>query len=160
MKSTPGIASLVAAVLAALAAPPAAGQGKPGTDYPNRPVRLIVPKSANLKLPPRFTVASLMVIVPESLVASGIWIGDPPQSKPKRLFAYPPQPTLSLRQTSVTDGFELTLKAYPGVYSVEASENLDAWVSRGLLTNVVGEASAVIALPESSASHFYRVLVQ
>ena len=39
-------ASLLVAVLAALTAFPAAGQGKPGADFPNRPVRVIIPQAA------------------------------------------------------------------------------------------------------------------
>jgi tripartite-type tricarboxylate transporter receptor subunit TctC len=40
-----GVSYLLAAVVA-LVAMPAAGQGKPAADYPNRPVRIIVPQAA------------------------------------------------------------------------------------------------------------------
>ena len=38
--------SLVAAIVAALTAAPAAGQGKPAADYPNRALRVIIPQAA------------------------------------------------------------------------------------------------------------------
>jgi tripartite-type tricarboxylate transporter receptor subunit TctC len=40
-----GAAYLFFAAVTALAAVPAAGQGKPGADYPNRPVRVIIPQA-------------------------------------------------------------------------------------------------------------------
>jgi tripartite-type tricarboxylate transporter receptor subunit TctC len=41
-----GIAPLFVATLATLAAAPAAGQGKPATDFPNRTVRIVIPQAA------------------------------------------------------------------------------------------------------------------
>jgi len=46
MKPSRGIASLLVAALAALAADPAAAQGKPGADFPNRTVRIVIPQAA------------------------------------------------------------------------------------------------------------------
>ena len=95
--------------------------------------------------------SALTVVVPENVRVGGSWDG-----RPTRVFIYPPTPTLSLHKTGATE-LELMLKAYPAVYSVEASENLDAWISSALLTNTLGQASALIILPEASSSQFYRV---
>src|SRR5687768_11934075 len=46
MKPSTDIASLFVAALAALAAGPAAAQGKPGADFPNRTVRVVIPQAA------------------------------------------------------------------------------------------------------------------
>jgi hypothetical protein len=95
--------------------------------------------------------SALTVVAPETVRIGGSW-----DRTPTRVFTYPPTPTLSLRKDGATE-FELTLKAYPGVYSVEASEDLDAWIATALLTNVLGQASAPITLPEASSSQFYRI---
>ena len=97
------------------------------------------------------TGSTLTLIVPESLDVNDSW-----DRQPIRVLTYPLAPALSLRKTGTTE-LELTLKAYPGVYSVEASDNLGSWVTSGLLTNVLGQTSTPIALPETNSSQFYRV---